>query len=421
MSPSDARIVRTSLRDVLLGDDARAAFAAATLSERALWPTAVALSGQWRMTPVLRDRLTRPGPIQDAARLDDATTTRLREMVVAASAYSALAVARANEAFELLEHDGVEAVAIKGIGLIASLYGHRSLRMVGDLDVLIAEGTYPAARAALERGGYADENLNLERHLSDIEVSSRVHNVARNLTRDGFEIDVHWQFGANPPAGLRSERIIANALPARLAGRTIRVAAPADAMAIAAHHALRGYFGAHETVKDAYDLGAWWRLKAGAWNLEDVLQTASEAEVETALCALWMLVASRDAVHPCATGIAACRARLTARAWREAEALAAFCEEQFECGARAERTVQLFDAVTLTRTIAGRARRVFTGAPPDGLPSLSVARRPLHQRVRGAIARIARVTRELTRVRSHTGYRALARAQARLRQLRTLM
>jgi hypothetical protein len=288
--------------------------------------------------------------------------------------------------------------------------------MVGDLDVLIAEGTYPAARAALERGGYVDENLDLQRHLSDIELSPRVHNVARNLTRDGFEIDVHWQFGSNPPPAFRSDRIIARAVPAMLAGRAIRVPAPADAMAIAAHHALRGYFGAHETVKDAYDLAAWWRLKRGAWNLDDVLQTARRTELETALCALWLLVARRNPEHPCASGITACRERLTARAWREAEALTAFCEEQFDHGARAERTVQLFDTATLTRTLAGRARRALAGDPSDGTPPAPIARRPLYRRIQGALGRIARVTRELTHFRSHTGYRALARAQARLRQ-----
>jgi hypothetical protein len=416
MRRSEARIVRTSLLDVLLGDDTRAKRAAAALTERALWPTAIALSGQWRMTTVLRDRLARPGAPGDAARLDNATVAQLREMAIAASAYSVLAVSRANEAFDLLENGGVEAVAIKGIALIASLYGHRSLRMVGDLDVIVAEGAYPAARTALERGGYADENLDLERHLSDIELSPRVHNVARNLTRDGFEIDVHWQFGPNPPPALRSANIMARAVPATLAGRAIRVAAPADTMAIAAHHALRGYFCAHETVKDAYDLAAWWSLKPSAWNLDDVFETACRAQVETALCALWMLVARRNAGHPCAMGIAVARARLTPRDWREAEALTAFCEEQFERGARAERTVQLFDTGAISRTLAGRARRALFGAPPDGLPPSPIARRPLHRRIQGAIGRIARVARELTHLRSHGGYRALARAQGRLRR-----
>jgi hypothetical protein len=415
MLPSDARLVRTNLLDLLLGDDAHAERAAAALSERALWPTAIALSGQWRMTLVLHDRLTRPGRVRAGARLDDATVIRFREMTIAASAYSALAVTRAGEALELLARGGVEAVAIKGIGLIANLYGHRSFRMVGDLDVLVGERAYPAACAALERGGYIDENLALTRHLSDIALSPRLHNLARNLVRDGFEIDVHWQFGLNPPIALRSEGIIARAVPATLAGRAIRVAAPADAMVLAAHHALRGYFSAHETVKDAYDLAAWWRLKPETWNLDDVLQTADRAEVQTALCALWMFVARRDDTHPCAMGIAAFRDRLSAHAWREAESLTAFCEEQFERGARAERTVQLFDAFALARSLAGHGRRAFIGAPADGLPLHPVARRPLYQRIRGAGRRIARVIREMTRMRSHGGYRAMARAQARLR------
>ena len=412
---SDIRLVRTSLRDVLLGDDSHATRAARILNERKLWPAAAALSVQWRMTPVLHDRLTHADPLRTAVLLDPETSAELRTMTIAASAQSAFAVARAREALVLLARGGVHAVAIKGIALIAGLYGHRSLRMVGDLDVLVAEDAYPAARAALECGGYVDENLALERHLADIALSPRVHNVARNLKRDGFEVDVHWQFGANPPAALRSERIMARSQTVELGGDTIRVAAPADAMAIGAHHALRGYFGTHEAVKDAYDLAAWWRLKPAAWTIGDVLETAFDAEVATALCALWMLVARRDPGHPCESGIAAFHARCSMRMRREAESLASFCDTQFEHGARAERTVQLFDGNTLVRSIAGHGLRVFAGAPPAGLSEDRVERRPFTQRLAGAARRIARVARELTRLRAYGTYRALARAQGRLR------
>jgi hypothetical protein len=408
--PSDARTVHVALRDLVLGDDPLAAAAARRLTQSDLWPTAVALSGQWRMTPVLRERLGRLDPNAP----DPASGARLREMTIAATAHSALAVARSREVLALLERAGVEAVAIKGIALVACLYGQRSVRMVGDLDLVVREGGYPAARAVLEDAGYVDENLALDRHLSDIALSPHLHNVARNLTCADFEVDVHWQFGFKPPAEFRTDRVIERAQPALLAGTRIRVAAPPDAMTIAAHHSLRGYFAPHEVVKDAYDLAAWWSLRPDAWRLDDVIDAAIAAEVATALYALWELVRRRAPGHAVAAGVSALGARLGPRARREAEQLADFCDEQFERGTRAERTVQFFDSGRLCRTALGHGKRLIAGAPPEGpLPQPPLPRRPLARRLAGAAHRVVRVARDLANVRAYGRYRALARAQGR--------
>ena len=408
--PSDARTVRVALRDLVLGDDALAATAARQLTQGDLWPTAVALSGQWRMTPVLRERLSR----LDVSVPDPASGARMREMTIAATAHSALAVSRSREVLGLLDRAGVEAVAIKGVALIASLYGHRSVRMVGDLDLVVREGVYPAARMALEKAGYSDENLALDRHLSDIALSPHLHNVARNLVCADFEVDVHWKFGLKPPAEFRTDRVIERAQPALLAGTPIRVAAPPDAMAIAAHHSLRGYFAPHEIVKDAYDLAAWWTLKPDAWQLDDVIDNAIAADVSTALYALWELVRRRAPRHAVAAGTVALGARLGSRAQREAEQLADFCDEQFEHGTRAERTVQIFDAGRLCRTALGHGRRAIAGAPPEG-PTVQalLPRRPLPLRLAGAARRVVRVARDLAHIGAYGRYRALARAQSR--------
>ena len=87
------------------------------------------------------------------------------------------------------------------------------------------------------------------------------------------------------------------------------------------------------------------------------------AEVATAMCALWMIAAAASPNHPIQRGIAAFNARFTKAARREAAALAAFCNGQFEQGARAERTIQLFDGPALARSAAGHGRRLIAGAP----------------------------------------------------------
>lgn len=413
MLSSDARAARTALRDLILGDDRGAAAAARVLAERALWPVAVALSGQWRMTASLRERVMSLGDALGAGAPDAASGARMREMAIVVAAQTALVMKRSREALEVLDGAGVDAVAIKGVALIASLYGGGSLRMAGDLDVVVREGAFPAALAALDAAGYVDENPALERHLSDIALSLRVNNVARNLVRDGFEVDVHWQFGAKPLDAFRTDGVIERAHTALLAKAPIRVAAPPDAMTIAAHHSLRGYFAPHEVVKDAFDLASWWRLRRNAWQLEDVVRRAAAAEVATALYALWEFVRRRNPSHPIAEGVSVLGARLGSRARREAEQLSDFCDEQFAWGTRAERTVQLFDAGRLGSAWLGHGRRLLVGAPPDGGSQPVLAKRPFIVRLTGALTRIARVLRELGHVGSYGRYRALARAQSR--------
>jgi Uncharacterised nucleotidyltransferase len=413
MLSSNARAVRTALRDVVLGDDRHATAAAGLLAERELWPMAVALSGKWRMTASLRERLGNLRDVLGAGAPDAASDARMREMSIIVAAQTALVVKRSREALGVLAGAGVDAVAIKGVALIANLYGGGSRRMVGDLDVIVREGAYPAALAALNSIGYVDENPALERHLSDIALSLRVNNVARNVVRDGFEVDVHWQFGVRPLAAFRTDGVIERAATALLDGTPIRVAAPPDAMTISAHHALRGYFVPHEVVKDAFDLAAWWRLQRDAWQLEDVVRRAAAAEVATALYALWEFVRRRNPGHPVAEGLAVLGARLGSRARREAEQLSDFCDEQFSWGSRAERTVQLFDTGRLRSASLGYARRFLVGTPPDGGAQPVLAKRPFFARLAGVVTRIARVLRELVRVGSYGKYRALARALSR--------
>lgn len=409
MLRTDARLVRSALCDLVLGDDARTAAAAEQLRAHDLWGTAVALSGPWRVTPIVHQRLGQ----MNAAAPDAAAGADLRRMTLAAAAHSALAVARSLDALTLLEDAGIEVVAIKGIGLLADLYGHRSVRMLGDLDVIVREHAFPSVRAALENAGYVDHNPALERHLSDIALSARLHNVARNFVRDGFEVDVHWRFGPATLPRFSVDQVIDRARRASLGARTIRVPRPVDAMLISAHHAMRGYFAPQEALKDAYDLAAWWRLRPAAWDLDELVRSAEEAELATALSALWTFVLRRDPAHPLAQGLDALAARMDAGARREAERLADFCGDQVARGTRAERTIQLFDGAGLRRSVTGRTRRLIAGAPPDHAAAPAPPRRPFARRVAGATRRMVRVLRELLDVPSYPTYRAVARAQGR--------
>jgi len=108
MLSSNARAVRTALRDVVLGDDRHATAAAELLAERELWPMAVALSGKWRMTASLRERLGHLRDVLGAGAPDAASNARMREMSIVVAAQTALVVKRSREALGVLAGAGVE-------------------------------------------------------------------------------------------------------------------------------------------------------------------------------------------------------------------------------------------------------------------------------------------------------------------------
>lgn len=396
MARADAPLLRGALADLVLGDDEHAADAARRLEERGLWDVAIALSGPWRVTLILQQRLK-----ELAAIVPDAARERLRAMALAASAHNAMVLARSQKVLPLFERAGIRAVAIKGIAQIAALYCDRPVRMVGDLDAIVQPENARRALAVLEAAGYVDDGPPLEQQLVAIDASPRVHNYERTLRHDGFEVDLHWQLGPRPPDRLRAERIVAGAVPARLGRTPILVAAPVDALLLGVYHALRGYLSPHETLKDVADVAAWW-VAGDRWASDELVAGALDAQLAPALLALLAVLLQRNPAHPAAAGAAALARRLAARERRESAALARFFEDQLVRGQRSERTVQLFAPASLVRALRTAVRRTNGEHTRSGLAS--------------AALQAGRIVRELSALRAYGTYRALARAQARLRQ-----
>jgi hypothetical protein len=405
--------IRTNLADVILGDAASASAAATRLAAANDWGTAVALSGQWRIATSLHEKLEALGAAGAAVAIDPDSRAQLRRLAVIASAHTTLVLQRSRAALEVIEGAGCEAIAIKGIALIAGLYDGRATRMVSDLDIIVREQQFATLKAALEAAGYEDRSPEFDRHVVDIGISERLHNYARTFVRDGLEVDAHWQFGPNPPAVLSTERIIRRSRRVSLGQFKISVASPIDAMLIGTHHALRGYFVPRETIKDLGDLAAWWTVGRAQWNLEDLIAAAHDAEIASSLCALWRILCRRAAAHPAAAGVAAIEGTMNAAARAETRNLAQFFEDQLVAGNHAERTVQMFAVAVAGRSMIARSRTWLSRRARGESTVPTYVPRPWPARIANLIERVSKVARELGRVRSFAAYRAVARAQGR--------
>lgn len=401
MPVADLRAVRRALADLIFGDEPRRRAACAAMTERDAWADLIALAERWKLTPQLAEAL--PGEMLQP---------RLRETLQSGRIAVAVRTARtlrcSSQVTALLAARGIPSAAFKGIALVLRLYGRPAGRAVGDLDVIVAPADARRAEAVLLEAGFTSRDPAFETHVAQISASPHLHNFARTFARDGFEVDLHWQFGLAPPAPLAAERLLSRASLARIGKDAVSAVAPIDAMLLTAHHALRESFPAGATLKDAADLAAWWTLAPQAFAVDDLLDAALEAHLATTLAALWRIVATRDPHHPARAGIAAFERRFGGRACREARRLHRFCERQLAEGDRAARSVELFAPRLL---LASATRRVSdTARGTERMPQ-----RAVHVRLAGAVRRIGRVARDLLALRSLPELATVARNRARFR------
>ncbi|MFN2460765.1 MAG: nucleotidyltransferase family protein [Candidatus Velthaea sp.] len=402
MPRADGALVRPALADLLFAPPAAARARLEQLRERGLSGVTIALAGQWRVAPALRARI-------EAAANDD-ERAQLRRLSAIAAAQSGLTVHRSRTVLGALRAADIDAVAIKGVALIAQLYGNdAAARMIADLDIVVRETDYRRAERVLEDAGFVSMSPEFERHVASIAASMRLHNFARTFEHDGFQVDVHWRFGVQPPAALGVEAVLAHAETIALRGTPVRVAAPLDAMLVTVHHALRGYFTAQSTLKDAADLAAWWTRAPERWDLTELIAAARESDLATSLFALWSIVAQRDPAHACGAGVRALRAALPPSGVREAGRLLQFFESQLRAGDYAPRTVEVYAFPEIWRRARARPRVAASGAAARP----TTPRRPLHLRAAGFAGDLLRVAWQVCNVRRIPAYRAIAQAQGR--------
>jgi putative nucleotidyltransferase-like protein len=404
--------LRVTVVDTVVGDAACAARAVQTIDAAGpdAWEIALDLAIGWGVLPSFRARV-------DEKRLPASVAARLRSTSLAVTVRSTFVIHRSAEALRILDAAGVESVTVKGVGLIAALRRNPGSRATSDLDVVVREADAQRAREILIEAGYVEINPAFEHHMWEIAASRQLHNFARALRRDDFEVDLHWRFGPHPPAALDADRLIARAIAAPLAGRTIRVADPVDATLINVHHALRGSFIPHNTVRDLCDLKLWWESGALDGRLDELLASAAGSGLGPSLAALWGAILSRDPEHPVRAGSERLSALLTEQERGDAALLTRYFEEQLRAGAPAHFTLEVFAPGLYLRSLVDGFSRSMKRTPRAHVLSADGAaqaeRRPLLKRLAGLPPRIARVVRDLVRLRAFSSYRAVARAQSR--------
>ena len=411
MAAADNARIRAAVFDLALGDAPAAARATTALANGNSndWDIAISLAAAWGVLAPVRRHL-------DESRLPPSALAALRQTSFALAARSTFILHRSMRAARLLDAAKIPYVAIKGVGLIAALDRPPATRATGDFDIVVCERDAAAARRAFMDEGFEDISPEFDQHMSDITLSSQLHNYARTLRRDDFEIDLHWRMGPNPPSVLAPERLIDRAAAARAAGATVVVADAVDGVLINVHHALRGSFDLHNTVRDLGDLRLWWDHGPIERRLDETIQCAIGGDLGAPLLALWQMIVARDPAHGLRSGAHRLRAVLAPAECAEADLMQRYIEDQLRHGSAAKFTFELFNPKLYLRGAIGKLtqRAGRRGRPVDApAGGYRETPRPLPVRIAALPPRVLRVLREVVRTGAVPAYRAVARAQRR--------
>ena len=309
-------------------------------------------------------------------------------------------------AFRVFTDAEIEAVAIKGIGVIALLGAAAPERTTSDIDVVVRPRDAGAALRILREADFRDLDEPFERHVAQIASSVELHNFARTLRRGDVDIDLHWRFGPSPPYALDPSRLLARAVSSSIGADRIRVADPVDAILIAVHHALRLSFDITGTLRDLADLRRWWEQREVRERAEELVERAVCSELAPALIALCNVLVARDPSHDICSLADRLEARLERSERSEAARLLTYVEPALEGELPTRFTRAIFTPGLYLRSLVAELRTTAHSTARVQRPSLA-------RRLVRLPTRIGRVVRELAHLRRLGGYCALARAQRR--------
>jgi len=286
--------IQCLLADLLFAEPTGAIAAGTELTTSDRWRPMLELSFKWRVTPQLWQRLQ-----YLEIDLPDTVRGEFSQLCRVIAVQSTTAAHRSVRVMSTLNAAGIEAVAFKGIGVMASLYTKPSDRMVGDVDILIAPESLEAAIAALTSTGFAPVLPgDLNDYLDYLHHRTRADNLFLILKdASGFEIDLHWGLKATAGVEFSVADILSRAVTATLLNQSIQVTNPIDAMLLSVHHSVRDDLAPASAIKDLCDLHTWW-MNRDRWELGSVIHQAEKTGLLAPLIALWQILASHDATHP---------------------------------------------------------------------------------------------------------------------------
>jgi len=151
------------------------------------------------------------------------------------------------EVASVLEGAGVPWMLWKGPALMKQAWDDATLRVSGDLDVVVLPADRDRARAALGAAGWAAAEGLSPAQERVIHATTRAYPLLRGA---GEMIELHWAFaGAQYPEWADVAAVMARAELVSLAGVTVRTPGGADALLLLALHATKhGWSQADEVV-----------------------------------------------------------------------------------------------------------------------------------------------------------------------------
>jgi hypothetical protein len=191
---------------------------------------------------------------------------------------------------------GIPSVALKGAALLARHYPALGARHADDLDLLVRRGTEAAAARVLRaldyapRGGFPVDPRGRPAGLDTVPVAE--HHLPMLVGPGGVPCELHVRLpGADPATPL--EPIFARAVTVPFGGSSLRVAAPADLLAIACQHVVHGHGGDPRfLLRHVADLHALLATSDVRWEEARALHPGAGAALDEALRLL------RDAGRP---------------------------------------------------------------------------------------------------------------------------
>jgi hypothetical protein len=212
-----------------------------------------------------------PGNIPDEVR------RRLAEAVRGIALRALKLTAELIAVLELLDREGVAAIPYRGPALASMLYGERTLRSAGDLDLLVRRDDIPRALTALQARGYAPADRPTTNGSVPGPFVPDHHRLFRVAT--SIIVSLRWAMTVGRPAPLDfAELWMRLGAPIPLAGRQVRSLTTEDLLVLLLAHGFKRRWPYLKWVCDVDELvrsravdGRLLIERARAWDCETIV------------------------------------------------------------------------------------------------------------------------------------------------------
>jgi hypothetical protein len=175
---------------------------------------------------------------------------------------------------DAFKENGIEVMPLKGPVLAESLYGDRTARQSGDLDLLVESRQFPAAKALLLALGFTAEPL---RRIDFHQVFHKPNTM----------VELHWSLGKPGRCPLSTEEVWSRSITGTFGRRTVRTMAEEDLVLYLGYHMLKHHC---RKLLWAADLSRVFEQveKNGTW--ETQLRAAQRGKMERLLLCICLVV-----------------------------------------------------------------------------------------------------------------------------------